>query len=219
MAIDGLTSDFIYSANNEPQVVEAGYDNSEMSQEDFLSVLLADLKWQDPTDVNDISEFITNTVKLRELEVLNSFETSVQNFVSAVQSLSLFFASGLIGRVVNYEGDETFVQNGSGKISFRLSDYADTVKVYLIDSNGNVVDEQYFFNLSPGQDYDVEINNPELGTGYYKVVVEASYQNSPVSATVISQALVTGVKKEEDGVYLVTEASEIPLNQIVGIGG
>ncbi len=220
MAIDGLTSDFIYSAGDaKPRVVEAGYDNSRMSHEDFLSVLLADIKWQDPTDVKDISEFINNTVKLRELEVLNTFETNVQNFVSSIQSLSLFFASGLIGKKVSYEGNETYVENGYGKITFKLSSQADKVKVSLIDRNGNVVEEQSFFNLSADKEYTVEIDNPELENGYYQVSVEATYGDKPVSVTVISQAFVTGIKREEDGVYLSTEFTDIPLNQIVGIGG
>jgi len=44
-----------------PQIVQAGYDNSKMENEDFLKVLLADLAWQDPLNAKDISDFIDNT--------------------------------------------------------------------------------------------------------------------------------------------------------------
>ncbi|ADY73871.1 flagellar hook capping protein [Desulfurobacterium thermolithotrophum DSM 11699] len=219
MAIDGITSDFIYSGDQKPQVVDANYDNSKMSQEDFLKVLLADIQWQDPLNAKDISEFINNAVKLQELEVLNSFESNIQTFVSTLQSQSLFFASNFIGKLVEYEGNQTYVQNGTGYASFSLSSPADSVKVTILDHEGNIVEEKVFSNLSAGEEYPIEINNPNLTDGYYTVFVEATNQGVPVDATVKSLAYVNQIRKDKDGIYAVTDVSSIPLDKIIGIGG
>ncbi|TCK03879.1 flagellar hook assembly protein FlgD [Phorcysia thermohydrogeniphila] len=220
MAIDGITADFLYPTSEEPKIVDAGYDNSKMSQEDFLKVLLADIQWQDPLNAADISDFINNSVKLRELEVLNSFESSVKTFVSAIQSQALLFATGFIGKLVEYEGNQTYVKDGKGYVSFTLSAPADTVKVTVLDQSGNVVEEKVYSNLNAGEKYSLEIDNPDLPDGYYTVMVDAESGGAPVDATVVSLALVEEVRRDESGnVYAVTEVSSIPVDKIVGIGG
>jgi|GEM_PF-625603 flagellar basal-body rod modification protein FlgD len=220
MAIDGVAADFIYSTDREPEIVEAGYDNSQMSQEDFLKVLLADIKWQDPLNAADISDFINNSVKLRELEVFNSFESSVKSFVSAIQSQTLIFASNFIGKLVKYEGNQTYVKDGKGYVSFTLSAPADTVTVRVFDQSGNIVEEKVYNNLDAGEEYSLEIDNPDLPDGYYTVTVDATSGGIPVDATVISLALVKEVIRDENGnVYAITEVSSIPVDKIIGIGG
>jgi flagellar basal-body rod modification protein FlgD len=220
MAIDGINENIFYSSDQEPKVVDANYDNSQMSQSDFLKVLLTDLQWQDPLQAEDISDFINNTVKLREMEVLDKFETSVDSFVSSIQSQTLFYASSFIGKTVEYEGNQTYVKDGKGYASFVLSQPADLVKVTVYDSSGNVVEEKTFNNLQAEQEYPIEINNPALPDGYYTVGVEAYNGNDKVDVTVNSYAYVKEVKKEDDGkVYVITDVSSIPLDKIVGVGG
>ncbi|WP_297473722.1 flagellar hook capping FlgD N-terminal domain-containing protein, partial [Persephonella sp.] len=125
-----------------PEIVQAGYDNSKMENEDFLKVLLADLAWQDPLDAKDISEFINNTVKLRQMEVLNDFQETVKMLKEASEVNSLLYASNLIGKKVYYEGIYTYVENGKSQVKFKLEDSADIVKVTVMDQKGNVVEEK-----------------------------------------------------------------------------
>ena len=217
MGLDG-----IYEVNNESQVkiVPADYDNAKMSQEDFLKVLLANIQWQDPLEAQDISQFIDNSVKLREMEVLNSFESSVDKLISSLDSYSLFFASSFIGKEIQYSGNQTYVKEGKGRALFTLSEPASEVRVSVLDSSGNVVEEKLFTDLSAGT-YPIEIDNPSLPDGYYTVsVIAKASDGSSLDVKVESYALVEGVKREEDGkVYALTGVSEIPLDEITAIGG
>ncbi len=217
MDISGLT----YNPNDQQvKVVDANYDNSKMSQQDFLKVLLADLKWQDPLQAEDISDFIDNTVKLEELQTYDDFETSVKQLLEANQSNALLTASSLIGKVVKYEGNQTYIQNGSGYAEIKLDSAADTVKINVLDSAGNVVDSETLYNLQGGVTYPISINNPSLPDGYYTISVEATSDGNPVNATVLSQALITGVEKESDGsIVLSTSSFTIDDSKLVGIGG
>ncbi len=203
----------------EVKIVEAGYDNSKMENEDFLKVLLADLQWQDPLQANDITDFIQNTVKLREMEVLNDFQETVELLKETNEANSLLYASGLIGKKIVYEGNQTYLENGKTSVSFRLDDNADIVTITVMDKNGNVVDTQNFSNLQGGVDYPFEIDNPELADGYYTVYIEAYKDGSTVKSSVKSTALVESVIRESNGIKVLFDGIDVNLNSIVQIGG
>lgn len=111
--------------SKKPKVVDSNYDNSKMGREDFLKVLLTDLQFQDPLNAKDISEFIDNTIKLKQME---SFE-SIQKFAEMFSNLSssLLFASNLIGKNIKF-GDEnqtgtvTGVVMDAGQVMFKVED-------------------------------------------------------------------------------------------------
>jgi len=203
----------------EIQVVDANYDNSEMNQEDFLKVLLANFQYQDPFEAQDISQFINDTLKLRELEVMNNFENAVQTLTSGNSSTLLLQASNLINEKVVYEGNQTYIQKGTSKIGFKLDSNADLVEVYIYDKDGNIVDSETFSNLSGGTIYPYEINNDLLQDGYYSVSVVAKKGDKDVPSTVYSTALVTGIEKDDNNIVALYEGGSIDLDNIIQIGG
>ena len=212
-------SGIIYNHQSEPKIVGPDFDNSKMSKEDFLKVLLANIQWQDPLEAADINEFISNSVKLREMEVLNSFENSVKELEESNSMLALISASSLIGRKIRYAGIVTYVENGKGYAEFKLDSDADLVKISLIDEDGNVVDSNIFYDLEGGITYPFEIDNPELKDGYYTVMVEAYKGEEKVNSAVVSEVIVSSIQKLDDKIKIISGTLEIDLSEIVGIGG
>lgn len=181
-----------------PKVVDANYDNSKISNSDFLKILLTDLQWQDPLNAKDISDFLDNTVKLRQMESLDSF----QKLADALSKFtnSILTASSLIGKKVKYEGNQTYLENGKSQIEFKLEAPASLVKVSIIDQNGNVVEENTFKDLKGNTIYPYEINNTNLQNGYYRVSISAvDSQSKDVSYTLYSTGIVNSVYKDENG--------------------
>ncbi len=209
--IDGLLK--------KPKIVDANYDNAKMENKDFLKVLLADLQWQDPLNAKDISEFINNTVKLRQMEVLNNFQETVELLKKANQANSLLYASNLIGKKIFYEGNHTYVEKGKSTVKFKLEDNADFVKVTIMASDGTVVEQKSFTNLEGNKEYPFEISNSDLQDGYYTVYIEATKGDKTVKATVISEGIVSSVIKSSDSIKAVVNDSEVDINSIVQIGG
>lgn len=82
------------SLSNDP----AG-DKSKLDQEAFLKLLVAQLKYQDPMNPADGTQFLTQTAQFTQVEKLNELAKSQQAMVSAQQLLS---ASSLVGRSVTY---------------------------------------------------------------------------------------------------------------------
>lgn len=181
-----------------PKVVDVNYDNSKISNSDFLKILLTDLQWQDPLNAKDISDFLDNTVKLRQMESLDSF----QKLADALSKFtnSILTASSLIGKKVKYEGNQTYLENGKSQIEFKLEAPASLVKVSIIDQNGNVVEENTFKDLKGNTIYPYEINNTNLQNGYYRVSISAvDSQGKDVSYTLYSTGIVNSVYKDENG--------------------
>ena len=215
MAVDGI----FLNNDSQVKVVGSDYDNSKLDKQQFLKVLLATLQWQDPLQAEDISDFINNSVKLTEMEVLDNFEDSVNELKSSLKSAELFYATSFIGKEVLYKGDETYVSNGEGKFYFNLKNPAAYVEVVVKDPEGNVVETKTFTSLSAGS-YPVEINNPALPDGYYTVSVSAKDSDgNPISVEVESFAQVEGIRKQDDGIYLITSQTQIPFENVIGIGG
>ncbi len=201
------------------RIVDENYDNSKMNKEDFLKVLLADIQWQNPLEVNDISSFINNSVKLREIEILNNFEDVINSLKELNSSSSLLSASNLIGKKIRYEGNRTYIENGHGVISFSLKGFAEKVTVNILDSNGNIVETKTFTSLDAGKEYPLEIDNGNLEDGYYTVSIDAINGNEKVDVNVFSEAYVEGVLKDGSEIKVLFSDKSVPISNIKQIGG
>ena len=205
-------------SGKEIPVYNANFDNSKMDQKGFLKVLLANFKYQDPFQLQDIGKFIDNTVKLRELEVMNAFENSVKNFNDPTQMM--IDASTMIGKKIVYSGDTTYIENGKSYIDFVLKEPASIATVYIYDKDGNIVDKQSFQNLQAGKTYPFEIDNPQIVDGYYRVSIVAKEADKEVPiAMQHATAIVTGIQKGSEGIEALYENGVIKISDITKVGG
>jgi flagellar basal-body rod modification protein FlgD len=215
--IDTSLTTFPDSAtSNKPKVVDANYDNSKMSQNDFLKVLLADLKWQDPSNAKDISDFIDNSVKLKQMESLDSIQKLADTLATFTNSI--VNASSMIGKKVKYEGNQTYVSQGQSNIEFKLNAPAQNAKVSLVDSNGNIVEQKEFTNLNGNTTYPLSIENQNLTDGYYKVLVSAKDSaGNDVQATIYSTGIVNGILKDNGSLSAKINNVNVSLDKILEI--
>lgn len=216
MVDTNLTTFPTTNSQTKPKIVDANYDNSKMSRDDFMKILLANLQWQDPLNAQDISSFIDNTVKLRQMESLNSIDNLVNQLSQFTNSI--LNASSLIGKNVKYEGNYTYVNNGQSNIEFKLSAPAKEVSVSLIDGNGNVVESKQFADLNGNTVYPFQIDNPNLSNGYYKVDISAKDGNgNSINTTVYSTAQVSSIIKENNVIFAKINGNNVSLDKIFEI--
>ncbi len=200
-----------------PKIVDANYDNSKMSNSDFLKILLTDLQWQDPLNVKDISDFLDNTVKLRQMESLDSIQKLADSLSQFTNSI--LTASSLIGKKVKYEGNQTYIENGYSQIKFKLNSPATLVKVSVINQNGNVVEENIFKDLNGNTIYPYEINNTNIANGYYTVSISAKDSNgNDIPYTLYSTGIVNSVYKDNGLISAKIANKSVSLDKILEIG-
>jgi flagellar basal-body rod modification protein FlgD len=97
----------------------------EMGKDTFLKLLVAQLKYQDPSKPVDSSQFMAQTAQFSMVEKLDEMNTAQQNALSAQLMLA---ASNLVGRTVSYV-DASGMEASGVVTSATISGSSPTVKV------------------------------------------------------------------------------------------
>lgn len=77
----------------------AGMGSNKLDQETFLKLLVAQLKYQDPTNPADATKFLTETAQFTVVEKLGTLTDLNEQVLAATRSQS---AASLVGRSVTY---------------------------------------------------------------------------------------------------------------------
>jgi flagellar basal-body rod modification protein FlgD len=77
----------------------AGTDKTQLGSDDFMKLLVAQLKYQDPQSPADPSQFMAQTAQFTQVEKLTDIDTQLQTLVTAQLSQA---ASGMVGKTVAY---------------------------------------------------------------------------------------------------------------------
>ena len=112
----------------------------QISQSDFLSLIIAQLKNQDPTQPADPNQFVNELASLSEVSGINGMESSMGNLSSTMQSSQLLSGTGLIGRHVLAPGT-TAALNAGGSVSgaVQAPAGATSVTIQITDPSGALV--------------------------------------------------------------------------------
>ena len=112
----------------------------QISQSDFLSLIIAQLKNQDPTHPADPNQFVNQLATLSEVSGINGMETSMGNLSSSMQSSQLLSGTSLIGHQVLAAGTSASLAAG-GKVSgaVQAPSGATAVTIQVTDSSGALV--------------------------------------------------------------------------------
>lgn len=114
--------------------------NDELSQSDFIELLVAQVKNQDPTKPMDPSEFMNQLTQSSMVNGINDLQKSFDSLATKLTSDQSMQAAGLVGKSVLLPGGETLLAAG-GSINgqLNLEQTASDVKINIFNSNGELV--------------------------------------------------------------------------------
>ena len=122
-----------YSASSTEQTGSLGQDV-------FLNLLITQLKHQDPLEPMEGTEFVTQLAQFSELDEMRSLTSGQEDLQNYMASLNNFAAVSLLGKSVEFSGDEVAHLEGTPtELEFLLPSDAAQVTVYLYDTQGNLV--------------------------------------------------------------------------------
>ncbi len=124
-----------------------GVGDSNMDQQDFLNLLITQLKNQDPINPVDNAEFMSQTTafsQLNEMTTMNASMNKILEFMAmqAFNNNSLTAGAGFIGKEIEYQTNTVTVGKDSLKnISFYLAENAASGKsqINIFNEEGSVV--------------------------------------------------------------------------------
>jgi len=131
--IDNSSSLINSAANN----AAANKPNDELDQSDFIELLVAQVKNQDPTKPMDPSEFMNQLTQSSMVNGINELQKSFDSLATKLSSDQSLQAAGLVGRSVLLPGGQGLLTTG-GNISgqMHLEDQASEVNLKIFNTNG-----------------------------------------------------------------------------------
>jgi flagellar basal-body rod modification protein FlgD len=83
---------------------------SGLGGDDFLKLLVAQLKYQDPTSPTDTSQFMTQTAQLTQVDTLSKIATQQGDLLASTLSVQ---AGALVGKSVDYLDADGVTHSGT----------------------------------------------------------------------------------------------------------
>ncbi len=118
----------------------AASSQATLSKDQFLKLLIEQLKHQDPLSPMQNTEFTSQMAQFSQLEQLYNVNTNLNTMAQASISQNNAQSLGLIGKQVKAAGNSVDVSNGAAcALSFNLPQAATDAAVSISDANGNVV--------------------------------------------------------------------------------
>lgn len=111
-----------------------------LSKDQFLKLLIEQLKHQDPLSPMQNTEFTSQMAQFSQLEQLYNVNTNLGTMAQASLSANNAQAVSLIGKEVKAAGNSLEVKGGKvSEMAFSLPENAATATVSISDAKGNVV--------------------------------------------------------------------------------
>jgi flagellar basal-body rod modification protein FlgD len=122
-------------------------DPSVLGKEDFLNILITQLKYQDPLDPLRPDDFLTQLAQLSSVESLKNMEEALAELADSIERQGLTHAVDLMGRRVEVtgntlsEGDEVVVEPGGDydRVILTLVDKTDGTKKEVTIEKGETL--------------------------------------------------------------------------------
>ena len=189
-------------------------NKNELGKNEFMELMIAQLKNQNPLEPQNNGEFISQLAQFSSLEEIQSLAGSVDDMASQFRSTQALQASAMVGRTVLAPSD-IGILGASGEISGNVEVPATTsgLRVSIENSAGERVRQMDLGSQQAGVtgfDWDgKDGNGNSLPPGPYRIVAEASYPDG-------QQQLGTMVSANVDSVSL-GKGGSVTLN-LAGMG-
>ena len=135
--MQAISSD-ILSLINPPQ--KQNEDSNELGQEDFINLMITQLRNQDPFEPLQSGEFIGQLAQFGTVSGIGELQNSVSQLASSLISNQTLQATNLIGKSALVPSDSlTLFEGETSKGAISTSAPANNVTVSIFDAAGNLV--------------------------------------------------------------------------------
>jgi len=186
--------------------------STQETEDRFLSLLVAQMKNQDPLNPLDNAQVTSQLAQLSTVRGIEDMNSSLQALAASMGANQMAQSASLIGSAVLVPGDSISPAELENVMGFELSRPADKVTVDIFDAAGGVVRS---LNLGPREDgvnllaWDgLTGSGAAAPDGAYTFKVNAVQGGEQVGSTALHLGLVNSVSQNSQGVQLNLADSE-----------
>ncbi|HOF73181.1 MAG: flagellar hook assembly protein FlgD [Deltaproteobacteria bacterium] len=188
-----------------------------IGKDEFLKMLIAQLKNQDPLNPLDGTAFTAQLAQFSSLEQLQNINTQLGSFTRQQQSLSGSQAVSLIGKEVLARGNTVQAAGSPVALSYQLAGDAAEGMVRIYNAAGEFVDALSFRNQKQGLNTLTWSPPSSLSGVCTYEVIATDRAGRAVGADTLVQGEVTGVNYRDGAVTLSVGGREIAYGDVVSV--
>ncbi len=176
------------------------------TQNRFLSLLVAQMKNQDPLNPLDNAEVTSQMAQLSTVQGIENMNSSLQAMAASFGTTQMSQAASLIGRTVLVPGDTISPAQMENVMGFELSRPADKVTVSIQDASGALVRKLDLGSRDTGVNVlawdGLTDNGTAAPAGQYSFKIDAVQGGKAVDSTTLNLGTVNSVSQNAKGVQL-----------------
>lgn len=197
------------------------HHKKELGQEDFMKLLITQLKHQDPMQPQDNGEFIAQMAQFGTLDSMQKLNNHFNQFQESVQSMQALQASSLVGKSALVNGDDIHF-TGEQPVSFTINvpQSTDDVSYQITNNQGQIVKDGQV-GVSPQGKLTLDWDGKDSGglvlpKGQYQLKATATINGSQTAlATEVAQKIHSvNLKNGGDVTLNVANRGELSLQQV-----
>lgn len=181
-------------------------DNIQNAQDRFMTLLVTQMKNQDPLNPMDNAQVTSQLAQLSTVTGIDKMNNTLETFIANMQSSQSLQMSNLIGHDVLVEGNDLSFDGTGGYFGVELPTSADDVTITINDSTGNPVRQISLSNQPEGilpLSWDGYGDDGEqVAPGNYSFTVSASVADQPIAAAGLSLTQINSISANGTGIKL-----------------
>lgn len=176
-------------------------NTASIDQMDFMKLLVAQIKNQDPTSPMDNAQFTSQITQFTMLDEMQAMNSKLEDNLLVGQTINNTAMLGLVGKKVTVEGNKVWLDEGTTSENVLAADGAGSVLVEVTDDTGHVV-ASYRKSVERGLNdisWDGLLDNGELaGDGNYSISVTPADGSEDLAFTTLMTGPVEGLRYENN---------------------
>lgn len=193
-----------------------------LGKNDFLKLLVTQMKNQDPINPMDGKEFAAQLAQFNSVEQLINVNKGIEMLAQSQQDLNSglnnSMAASLVGKEVKGLSNQVSLKDGNAVLDFKLKHASDETQVVITDSIGNIVRSEQLGSLGNGDQswaWDGTSNaGEEVPQGTYSFEIKAQNESGDVESITFTRGIAESVKYTEEGVKLLVNGAYISIGNI-----
>ncbi len=191
-----------------------------LGKDDFLKLLVAQMKNQDPLAPMDGTEFTAQLAQFSSLEVLQNIDVEIQKLKLAQSSANTARAADYLGKTITAAGDSFQLTDGAiSDFRFRIDSNTSETYVKVYNSTGGFVTSidtgarpagEHLLTWDGKDSQGLPVPN---GT-YFAEVMAVDGNGNPVSAETVFSGRAVEVIFREGTAFVVVGSREVSLDEI-----
>lgn len=191
-----------------------------LGKDDFLKLLVTQLKNQDPLNPVNNTEFISQSAQFSTLETLQNMQKDLDAIAGGAGATGISQATGLLGRTVSANSADFTYTGSPVSLPFTLPTAVNGATLDVLDGSGNVLGRVALGALPAGaQTAQLSANTLgrvlPVGNYSYRISADAGGGQSQVVDAIVGT--VTRLTLDQGKAIAVVGNQNVPLSEIIGI--